>query len=793
MGFTRSRLLLLLIAVGSCDGWSVRSGIADSQMVAAQSESPTAGDTTAARTRTIISYHLAREGRISLAVYDSTGTLVRELLRGANRRKGRHTEIWDGRDGQGEWVPSGRYTWRMLSTQGLEAEYLLTLGTNPAPRWESWPGNHNGVAAVAVDGTGTYLAAGLSEGGPTIIKQNSAGKRLWEVSEWLEPWQGGHALANNGSSIYMLQGNGKIQVLEASSGRHKATWDVIWQEADRNHTPHLGASPILDLDARGDQLVVSYANHNAVRWLDPNTGRTVREVSVREPLGVAFNLDGSILVISQGKVVSLDRSGRRRPIVGGAVLASPWRLTVDPLTGDILVAERAGTQQVKRFSSAGKLLRSYGTPGGRPPEGRYDPMGFNNINDIAADGRGGFLVAEPYTAPRRTGHFDKDGKLVREWYGGQMYANFAVVDPSDPSLVWLNSHWGSLIQAKVDYNSKTWQVLATYTFGGLAEGLVPGHMHEGGQWFVRRHKGHTYLLREGTPAVLLVDEPNRRLVPLVVGAFNVPHYWNGQPSVVKQWFGSSSSSKHSYLWTDAAGKGRPTDDDVRLFEWTSWFVGGYPDPSFDYYFLDRYNGQVVWRLPVQEWTRSGTPIYGDLNKMEVAARVPDSFSDIQPHGGVWRGGDGSLFAAVNSRMNPGSTTSAMNLRDDRVLKWDETGKFRWAVGNKAAGTQIKPGESSYLWRIIGTAHGSVLVGDRDKSMVHVWDRDGLWVGRLLDHPNTRVAPRQAYELGSENFNGFAYTSATGEVLFFGSGQNSTPVYRITGWDEFERQSGTIKR
>ena len=74
----------------------------------------------------------------------------------------------------------------------------------------------------------------------------------------------------------------------------------------------------------------------------------------------------------------------------------------------------------------------------------------------------------------------------------------------------------------------------------------------------------------------------------------------------------------------------------------------------------------------------------------------------------------------------------------------------------------------------------------------------LWVGigvscaqqgKVVD---LKAAPAAAYNLCGENFGGsLSENPKTGEVLFFGSGVNSTPVYRITGWDQFHRQHGEI--
>jgi hypothetical protein len=76
---------------------------------------------------------------------------------------------------------------------------------------------------------------------------------------------------------------------------------------------------------------------------------------------------------------------------------------------------------------------------------------------------------------------------------------------------------------------------------------------------------------------------------------------------------------------------------------------------------------------------------------------------------------------------------------------------------------------------------------------HVWDRDGLWVGRLLESPLlSKRAPPEAYVLCGEQFGGSLYTNPkTGDVLFFAAGVNNVPVFRITGWDGWTRKTGTV--
>ena len=116
----------------------------------------------------------------------------------------------------------------------------------------------------------------------------------------------------------------------------------------------------------------------------------------------------------------------------------------------------------------------------------------------------------------------------------------------------------------------------------------------------------------------------------------------------------------------------------------------------------------------------------------------------------------------------------------------------WSVGQHGRGSVPAPGEANHFWRIVGVAHGCIAVSDVEMSMTHVWDEDGLWVGRFFDNPDLKAAPLEAYELCGESFGGSLYEDPkTGEVLFYGGGINNSPVYRISGWDQFERQRGQL--
>jgi len=683
-----------------------------------------------------VTYDLPEGGRVSMVIFDAEGNVVRELLHAAPREMGRNTERWDGLDEKGKPVGAGAYRWKLLLTQGLVAEYLLTLGTNPTPRWDTWPGNHGGAYSVDVNAGGMYVAGGCGEGTIAALKQTLDGKRIWNVPHWLDPWQGASSLASSGGRVYMLQANQKIQVLDDATGKRVATWDAMWDPADRKKTKKKKGAGELDMDAGDGQIVVSYPDQNAIRWLDPKTGKTIAEKKIPEPLGVAVDPSGRVLVISKDTVLAVTRDAEAtKTIVTG--LESPFRLDVEEKTGAILLVERGKSLQIKRFSKAGKFEKAYGLRGGRRRHGKYNPAGFAELRDIASDQRGGFIVIDP-SAPRRTTHIDKAGRLVRDWYGGQKYSNLIAVDPDDPRTTWLSSQWGEMFRAQVDYENKTWRVETIY-------GGKPGD--------ARRHAGRTYLCTSGQAAAgkpkvfRLDDETGRQELVADLSAYG---------------FGKNCSLGQGFT-----------------------YLG--------------FKRDKVYRVPVTGWSEDGKPTYG---KAVVVGEVPAMEKGLgsREAGPVTEDAQGNVYFVGNRGDKPfglgwwGSTTGS-----NRVLKWDKAGKFQWAVGRHAAGVEARGGEGKYLWGPIAAVKGCLLVRDVE-APVHVWDADGLWVGGLFDQPDTKAAPQAVYKACGESFYGCVVEVPpgakipglrAGDVLFFAGGQNNNPVFRIRGWDKFKRQGGSL--
>lgn len=78
------------------------------------------------RSSVSIGFALAGEGRVRVDLFDLRGALIRTLL-DARLGEGRTSVTWDGRDGQGRFVPEGVYHARILHPGGVAGARIVII------------------------------------------------------------------------------------------------------------------------------------------------------------------------------------------------------------------------------------------------------------------------------------------------------------------------------------------------------------------------------------------------------------------------------------------------------------------------------------------------------------------------------------------------------------------------------------------------------------------------------------------------------------------------------------------
>lgn len=758
-------------------------------------------------------------GRVSALIQSNeTKRVVKELLHGATRPGGKSFELWNCKDDpisygdSAEIVPDGDYTVRYLITQGLTAEWMLTLGTT-TPGYRKWPGNHVGIRAVAVDETGVYAGSPTSEVPVAWLKMTTEGETLFDTEKHKGiPGQHVIQFAVDGDTLWILDKDGNLR----AHGRHSLGWigsRIVAMPEDSFYTGdtwHGG----LDMAVSNKRMILASIAARAsgehvdttgkIRWFNTADGTFSAPIDVPGAMGVGMDRNGNGLVAVGNEIRRYEFYANSYSVLIHDSLNSPYRIDVNPENGDIYVAEGGDfwttDNQVKRFDEDGAWCQTYGKPGGRPAEGAYNPNdGFRDIADLAVAADGSFWICEHTHAPRRLAHYAKDGTIINEWYGGQVYATHAVPVPGDPTEVWIDCRGDQIIRGRVDWVNRSWGVDGNYS---LSKGLVEGTWWNeeersftfltkksgtSPRFFPRSRNGITYLYHEKMPGVLIVDprgDSLRAVSYAGAGHRSCDCWWKLPPSLCppgteqEQRNNPDGNRYNMYSWFDKNTDGLVTYDEM---SWPANEDAGFEiwnghghfvcpiDEEGNYYGGFKHSHPGVnkdrdgvhagpYVIPVT-WKKDGAgmdvPTYNWADKQKPYDSIPQ---DIDYHEmiGAALDNEGNLFAAYNYEKcrsgygDPGECkgggTGAFSsmfrkIGGNRVMKWDTTGSLRWDVGRHTYTGSPQEGEANLFCRMLGSVRGCVVISDI-RHHNYIWDEDGLWVGSTWDNidPATKSLP-----------------------------------------------------
>jgi len=769
-----------------------------------------------------ITFTLANDSDISLIVSDADGRIVREFMRSESMLAGTHTIKWDGLDFDGNAVdPNSTYSWKLLETQGLTAEYAFTLGTNSPSPGQRWVGDHHGPASVGVDATGIYFGAEIGEAGNLMTAIFADGSSLlWQKQQYTNGAEqfNGHgptSFVSNGTDVFgLIALDEQVRVYRNSDGLYHSVFGV----AHNNEAP-------VDMDVVGSEMVLVYSEQNLVRWVNAYNGSLIASATVNNPTSVTMigdGADGEVLVVSGNDIVSLTRNNPT-PITRISGLEFLVRIDVDHTTGDIFVAEGGASQQIKRFDSNYQILQTYGKAGGRST-GVYINTDFKDVVDLAADGSGKLYLVEDGPVRRTVAINISDGSVDTEYYGGMKFYPGVTFDPIDPTNVWADNGAGHLTQYIVDYANNTWTINATYQYNNIGDGLFPPETEYSGQWTPITIGGEQHLYLSSRAAILKVDQANGVLIPVSTagtavnivagqggpngsGTNNYPSSWEDAIN----YFGYTNveTAPKTYSWADIDEDGLIDPEEFTFYTDIVGHNGAtsayFDRSSFEYLFSFDNSQKAYYTLSLDRWigTNGNIPVW-EWDDYVAGPDMPDLevLDDWTLNRGIYRDSDGNVYQAIGGNFFGEKYSNfwpTNELGSAQLIKWDSSGNFLGIAGEQGLDkSEQGTGVLYYPMAILGETNNTIAVLDRTANGAVFYTKDGLFVGTpfdnrindgLLDEVYTANGPYTV--IPDDAVNGGLVELSNGDIYWYAPGVGNNSVYKITGFDALITQSGAI--
>lgn len=780
--------------------------------------------------------------------------------------RARPARTWTSGTGQttaGGWWRRGDYRVRGLFHRDFDLLYQFCYGNPGNPAWLTtdekggWLSNHENPFAVAADDTRIYVATPQAEGATTLLAVDYTGQRQWGFGNIC-----GGVMARWGSYLYVLTGgypyyspglpNDEVRLvrLDAATGRYAPYADgkpyhVIatlppvdqwwlprepfgWTVANHAFSARWGQRQTMGLASDGKRLYASLYYENKIVVVDPERGEAVGSYAVEHPAGLACDAQGTLFAISGTTVVKVDAAGKPTPVVT-AGLEAPVGLAVDP-AGNLYVSDWGAAMCVKAFGPDGTLLRTIGTPGGRPLSGKYNPNGMFLPWGLAVDKQGRLWVAEYDESPRRISVWStRTGQFEREFCGSTWYAGAACnVNPSEPRQAFV---MGNTVE--LDWAKGLWRVTGTIARPTEADDLFT--MMSGD---VIRYRGETYLVsHKGEPSSVIIGklyQDHVQLLAVVGHVFDLYRTGEKLPEIVlkhlvddpaqlealrqrfpKAFLGqgreeyqlfnmlSQPGVRCQFIWTDQNGDGHVQEDEIAfytremgvkdqlrqtyLLRASGWNCGVGPDLTLSFAPVEDAEDHVFsWRP--RSFNAVGAPVYDPADIKPVAQGKGNWNCD------TWVDSQGQIWV---------DDVPLRVYGPDGALKWTYPNPWQ-GVGGSHSAPADKRGRLIGTLFALGSAQvppvGEVMCYNGNLGEKYLFTTDGLYVGSLLrdGRGGPEILPDQAQRgmsvmncsSGGEPFGGeFFRNSADGKVYLggpLGSCREASMLCEVTGLDTIRR-------
>jgi hypothetical protein len=500
---------------------------------------------------------------------------------------------------------------------------------------------------------------------------------------------------------------------------------------------------------------------------------------------------------------------------------------------------------VRRYRAAdGKKVAVYGRVAGRT-YGLFNPLDWGGLLDIVTDGEGGFFTVEEF--PRRVAHFrgHERHELVAQWFGGMQWGALCTLDPADPAIVYHFPDHKHCARGRIDYTTRAWTLTHLYDLPDGFSWFVGKERHAamfpsfGGQsyWEVRHVAGATFLvnngrLQGGCGAVVRVDEQENRLLPVAfLGGLHPSHLDRNNPP--EWWLEAMKRAGHDpkttgykhfgFSWSDTNRDGRIETEELRLGSGGNTYAEAhcFVDSQWNVYYALRHrrsksenqnksaasnaSDRSAWMVIPNEG-RADLPVWDWNHARRTTAAYPEAemaLGATSPFG-IFHDRQGNTYTVCNGEVDhtgpdlPPSTWPNNTTRASRIHKWAPDGRLEWSVGLHTAAKDRPPGQFAQVRGVLGEVNDCLVILDACEP-ASVWTHDGLFAGSLYGARADDGLPDLAYTriFGDDNHWGLVLETKpiTGHespnVLWGGMSDNNTLIYRVGGWENWERQNGKL--
>ena len=454
------------------------------------------------------SFNLPQASITSAGVYNaSTGALLRTLWNNVQYQQGTNYGVWDGKDDNGNAVPTGTSYKIKLIYHNVQYVFEGMIGNTSAS--QSGPDVYHAfqkMQDMAIGGNTAYYAVGYNEAGNPFhyfavgtpqVPINMVAPNFGDVNSSM------NFVTTDGTRTYWSKGYGGMQGIDTYILAFASTSGNSYVFPQGTNPP--GGNPnyaylsCIDFDTTANQpngatgiavqktgnvLFVSHANLNIVRAFDKVQGTLLGSFAVTNPGRCATTANGDLWVISNGTTSVVQRytfangsATLDRTITG---LSAPAGLGVSADDSLLLIADGGSSEQIKAFTnSTGAPAWTYGTAGGMPAAGpaitpntfcfNTQWANFNTFSNqafIAFQSDNTFWISDG--GNNRTLHFSINGSSLtyveQILYNDVSYA--ATVDLTDATRVYNN-----FLEYSVNYSlplggtNGSWSLVRNWAYG----------------------------------------------------------------------------------------------------------------------------------------------------------------------------------------------------------------------------------------------------------------------------------------------------------------------------------------